>query len=136
MAHAACTPRPCARPRFDSARRAAYTSKASKRAATEQATLLSPQGPSVALAGPLAVSLLYVLPLPLSWTYETRQDMDGAPHAGRPDVDNLAKLTMDVISRLGWWGDDSQVTSLTARKRYGWTPGVHVRIDRDETGSP
>jgi len=125
-AFAPCVPRPCARPRFDSVRRIAYTSKASERAAREQATLLGPFTPREPLIGALAVRLHYVMPM--------RGDVGihGLPHRHKPDADNLAKLTLDVLSRLGWWSDDCQVSSLTVRKRYGSVPGVHVRVDRDE----
>ena len=52
-------------------------------------------------------------------------------HAGKPDVDNLAKLILDQITRSGnVWRDDSQVVSLTVHKFWavGAEQGCSVSI--------
>lgn len=36
----------------------------------------------------------------------------------RSDLDNLAKLPLDVMTKLNYWDDDSQVTKLTLSKRF------------------
>lgn len=36
----------------------------------------------------------------------------------RSDLDNLSKLPLDVMTKLGYWQDDSQVTKLTLSKRF------------------
>lgn len=57
-------------------------------------------------------------------------------HLGVPDIDNLAKAVMDALGpfcglpKLVWW-DDSQVVSLSAKKRFvaqGENPGAEIRI--------
>lgn len=129
-AFAPCHPRPCARPRWDSTRGRTHTDARSERAAREQSALLRPLGPRGTLDGPLLVRLAYYLPVPKRPTGDRQRA--GAPHTSRPDVDNLAKLTLDVLSKLGWWHDDAQVWSVTATKQYGERPGVLVRVERDE----
>jgi Holliday junction resolvase RusA-like endonuclease len=54
----------------------------------------------------------------------------GMPHAQKPDVDNLAKLVLDVLTRSGVIGDDCIVASLTVEKVWGLpsTCGVTVKI--------
>ena len=36
----------------------------------------------------------------------------------KPDVDNVAKLLIDCMTRCGFWVDDSQVVILRLAKRY------------------
>ncbi|WP_136474530.1 RusA family crossover junction endodeoxyribonuclease [Pseudomonas sp. DG56-2] len=45
----------------------------------------------------------------------------------KPDVDNVEKAIFDAINGVVW-KDDVQVVDVFKRKRYGETPGVHVRI--------
>ena len=41
----------------------------------------------------------------------------------RSDIDNLSKLVLDVLSKINYWGDDSQVTLLYATK--AWADEIH-----------
>jgi Holliday junction resolvase RusA-like endonuclease len=68
--------------------------------------------------GPVAISMCFSLPRPKSH-FGAKGLKASAPlhHSGKPDVDNLAKLVMDQITKSGRiWKDDSQVVSLTAHK--------------------
>lgn len=50
-------------------------------------------------------------------------------HAGKPDLDNLAKAVMDAITDVGFWKGDEQVASLALTKQWQLTgPGVAIRI--------
>ena len=51
-----------------------------------------------------------------------------APKTTRPDVDNCAKTIMNVLTKQGFWVDDSQVTTLILCKRSGWLPAIHIEI--------
>lgn len=60
---------------------------------------------------------------------------DSAPrvHAAKPDLDNLAKAVMDVLTRLGAWTDDAIVCRLTVSR--GWAqcqPGCQISITEIE----
>ena len=46
----------------------------------------------------------------------------------RPDVDNLCKLLLDCMTKLGYWTDDSLVASLTFNKRWVDSPGIGIEI--------
>lgn len=46
----------------------------------------------------------------------------------RPDLDKLVRSTLDALKSAGVYGDDSQVTDLTARKRYGLRSGATVTV--------
>lgn len=53
----------------------------------------------------------------------------------RGDIDNYVKAVLDVITKRGLWEDDSQVTRLTATKKFtakGETAGVLVRITKED----
>ena len=68
--------------------------------------------------GPVSVSLTFAMPRPKSQS-GAKGLKASAPvqHIGKPDVDNLAKLILDQITRSGCvWRDDSQVVSLTVHK--------------------
>lgn len=56
------------------------------------------------------------------------------PHTSKPDLDNLAKLVLDRITRNGrFWGDDAQVDMLAIGKEWAKAPasgGVLVTIRR------
>jgi Holliday junction resolvase RusA-like endonuclease len=66
----------------------------------------------------VSVSLIFAMPRPKSH-FGAKGLKPSAPvyHAGKPDVDNLAKLVLDRITRSERiWRDDSQVVSLTVHK--------------------
>lgn len=68
----------------------------------------------------------------VTWCFPADGRADGTPHTGKPDADNLAKGLLDVMTRLGWWKDDSQVFSLHVTKIWSRVPGI--RIDIEEVG--
>lgn len=123
-----CVPRPKGRPRAGrswSGKRVTYTDDATAAAEAEQAALLAQHAPPEPFTGPLRLDLVYYLP-----------SARGAGwHASRPDADNLAKLTMDVMSRLRFWREDSQVAWLSVHKHRQpdlAARGVHVVLRRLE----
>lgn len=53
----------------------------------------------------------------------------------RGDVDNYAKGPLDILTKAGLWGDDTQVVRLSVTKRFtapGETPGITVRISKGD----
>lgn len=45
----------------------------------------------------------------------------------KPDIDKLARSTLDALGEAGVWKDDAQVVSLWAAKEYG-TPGATIIV--------
>lgn len=82
---------------------------------------LAQHRPPAPLEGPLQVVLKWCFP-------RTGTHADGEYKATRSDVDNLAKLTLDVMTHLGFWNDDAQVASLVLEKFWASTPGIYVRV--------
>jgi Holliday junction resolvase RusA-like endonuclease len=63
--------------------------------------------------GPV-LEIRFVLPMPRSWSTRRRELGRGAPHQGKPDVDNLVKGFLDALTE-----DDSFVWKVEASKVWG-----------------
>ena len=122
---------PCAkgRPRFDRRTGRAFTPAKTKQAENTFAARAFHHAPAVPISGPLALGLVFALPIPKSWSKKKRsaaQTGELLP-TGRPDLDNLCKLAKDAMNGA-FWLDDSQVTTLEARKTYADIPSTFVSI--------
>lgn len=79
------------------------------------------------VAGPVAVRIVFVMPIPKTWSIPKRR----AAEAGRslpvtkPDWDNLAKLVSDALNGIAW-ADDAAVARAEVLKRYGPDPETVV----------
>jgi Holliday junction resolvase RusA-like endonuclease len=78
--------------------------------------------PPAPVDGPLCVTLAFTLPRPASLPKRVEY-----PMAHRRDVDNLAKGVMDAAAGL-IYRDDAQIVDLSVSKRFGASPGVHIRV--------
>ena len=87
-------------------------------------------------AGRCSVILQFYFQRPKSHLRTNGMIKDSAPgrHMSKPDLDNLAKLVLDRITRNGrFWGDDAQVDMLAIGKEWakaGEGGGVLVTIRR------
>lgn len=128
VAAISCGPVPKGRPRFGGGR--ARTPDETARAEREQAALLASFTPRTPFAGHVRVRLIYLYEPPASWSVTRRAAaVAGGEWPDAADVDNLAKLTLDVLTRLRWWSDDKKVASLVAEKVYGTPAGVRVIVE-------
>ena len=85
------------------------TFKATVRLALSQAY----KGPP--LAGPLTMTVLFLMPRPNAIIWKTKP-MPRQPHTATPDLDNLLKSLKDALKGLAWL-DDSQVFQVEAEKQ-------------------
>ena len=46
----------------------------------------------------------------------------------RPDADNLVKLLIDCMTKLGFWSDDCQIARLLVTKQYSNTEQAQISI--------
>lgn len=65
--------------------------------------------------------LIFIIPMPKSWSKKKRAAMDGQPHLPRPDTDNLLKGLWD-----GLYGEDSHFFHADALKFWGETGAILV----------
>lgn len=112
----------------------ASTYKAKEQEQREQtlAALLAPHAPNQPLDGPLLlyVNAHFAMPKskPKKWVQEAL--CGRIRHASKPDADNIAKHLKDVMTGLGFWGDDRQVADLVVRKWYGTRDKLVIRLEQ------
>lgn len=89
--------------------------------------------PQKPIAGPISVNLGFVFERPKSHFRSGKYSHELKPgaiqaHIKKPDVDNLSKAVLDVLTELKFWQDDSQVTSLLSSKNFGDNKGCQISI--------
>lgn len=60
--------------------------------------------------------------------YTPTKKRRGTWKTSRPDVDNVVKLLIDCMTKLGFWEDDSQIARLRVSKRYSETDMAKITI--------
>lgn len=63
---------------------------------------------------PDRVRIVFVMPMPASWSAKKRAAMDGKPHTCRPDNDNQIKGLLDAV-----FSDDAHVWDIRSTKIWG-----------------
>ena len=90
--------------------------------------LLMEHKPATPYVGPLAFTSTYVYPWRKSEPKKNRVHgfrwMDK-----KPDADNIPKIPQDVMTRLQYWGDDSQIAVLGVRKLWGDDAKVGIFLE-------
>jgi len=91
--------------------------------------LMQAWGQREPLSCPLAVQLLFGMPIPASTSAKKRFAMlkGDIRHAKKPDSDNLAKFILDVGNGL-LWVDDSLIDTLTVRRVYATPPFTRIVV--------
>ena len=79
--------------------------------------------PVLPLTGPLRVAIEFFLSRPKNRMRKC--DAEGSIWCDkRPDIDNLVKGVLDPLTKLGFWQDDSQITTLVVSKCYHMKNGA------------
>ncbi len=104
-----------------------YKDAKAKGSIADLTSICHPHRPTSPLPGPLEVHLEFAWPWRKSETKRLR-GMGRLPMTSRPDCDNLAKQICDVMTKLQFWNDDSQVYHLTISKFWADRPGIKVSI--------
>ena len=93
------------------------------------AALLIPHVPPRPFTCPVYLCVRWCFPYRKS---ELRRNVAASalvPHTSRPDLDNLEKNLLDVLTRLNFWSDDSLVVQKHTTKFWGPRPGIYIAID-------
>lgn len=89
--------------------------------------LLNDHRPEVAFEGPVRLEVHFCWPWRKSEPKKNR--VKGWRRCDkRPDCSNLIKMLEDCMTRLAFWGDDSQVAELVICKSWGEKPGIYIRV--------
>jgi len=84
--------------------------------------------PTVPYSGPIKVSVTWIYP----WrsTERKKNKIYGLLSCTtRPDIDNLCKTLFDILTKIGYWSDDSIIADLRFRKYWGDEPGIGIKIE-------
>lgn len=65
--------------------------------------------------------IVFVLPMPNSWSKKKKAAMDGLPHQQRPDIDNLCKSVLDALHK-----DDSYIYNIQLSKFWGQKGKIRI----------
>ncbi|WP_211252307.1 RusA family crossover junction endodeoxyribonuclease [Marinobacterium jannaschii] len=65
--------------------------------------------------------MIFVLPMPKSWSKKKQAEMKGQPHKQRPDTDNMVKAILDSI-----FEEDSQIHHVEGLKFWGETGAIII----------
>ncbi len=102
-----------------------FASGKGKAAQNDLLALLAPHRPAEPLTGPVACHILFRWPWRKSESRRNRA-IGRMPCDTRPDLDNLAKMVLDCMTRMAYWRDDGQVAMLTIAKQWGERPGIGI----------
>lgn len=105
-----------------------YVKKKVRQSENFLAALLSMHVPDVPFSGPVSLTARWEFPWRKSERRGTVKAGVPIPHTSRPDLDNLEKNLLDVLTRLNFWTDDSLVVEKFTSKCWGPKPGIDIII--------
>lgn len=94
--------------RYDPRSHRTYKSKQLIEVENMYKRLFKPYIPEVPAEGEVRVKMVFL--------YKTAKRLRLLPRLARPDLDNMAKTVLDVMTQLKFWNDDSQVGVLILKK--------------------
>ena len=97
----------------------------------EMLTLFAPYKPSYPIEGPVTVECVWVFPWRKAETKKNRA-RGVMPKDTKSDADNLWKGIGDVLTRLGFYKDDSLIYQLRLKKLWGDRPGIGIKVKEFE----
>ena len=109
-----------------------YDQKSLKDAKEYLTKLFMPYSPrrSKIFKGAIKVDILWAYPFRKSET-KKRREMEIIPCDTRPDADNILKGFLDILTKLHFWEDDSQISELHFKKVWSSIPGITLDIKQD-----
>jgi len=72
--------------------------------------------------------IIFIVPMPASWSGKKKERHDGKPHQQRPDLDNYLKGFLDAIRRI----DDSRVWDIHPTKLWGHKGQIIIYRDKNK----
>ena len=83
------------------------------------------------LEGRLAVTIKAYFGIPKSTSKTNKEEMlqGNMSPVKKPDIDNIAKITLDALNKLAF-KDDNQITKLMIEKEYAEEEKVYVKIEQ------
>lgn len=76
----------------------------------------------------LALSVVFYMPIPATWSKKKKEHMLGKPHNARPDLSNLIKFIEDCANEV-LYTDDRLIVGINARKIYSDNPRTEIEVE-------
>lgn len=105
-----------------------FTKAKVKKAEQQIARLFAPYAPPEPFEGPLVVEIEFTYPWRKGETKSVKGHWKCRPKDTKPDVENAFKSVGDQMTKLKFWGDDSQISRLVLVKVWADEPGIRVNI--------
>ena len=70
---------------------------------------------------PAKCCIVFVMPMPASWSHAKRAGMAMRPHTVKPDIDNLLKACLDAVH-----DSDAHIHSIQASKVWGGVGEIRI----------
>jgi Holliday junction resolvase RusA-like endonuclease len=104
-----------------------FKKKKHQQAETDLLLLCKQYAPAAPELGPVSLQIEFVFPYRKT---EKKRNLrfPKIPHTSKPDCDNMAKLVGDVLTKLKFYKDDSQVSQLVVSKYWGHKVGIGISI--------
>ena len=96
------------------------------------AALLAPHAPAEPLRGGIYLQARWCFPYRQSERKSVTKTGREIPHTSRPDLDNLEKSLLDVLTRLRFIEDDSKIYLKSTAKVWGPAPYLAIAIKTHE----
>lgn len=103
-----------------------YAKSGAKLWAKELASKMAPYKPKEPIQGPVCVEIAWVFPYPSGTPYKKRLPLSWRTQ--RPDLDNMEKGVLDLLTSEGFLLDDSQVVFKLTTKMNGLAPCIKIVI--------
>jgi Holliday junction resolvase RusA-like endonuclease len=82
---------------------------------------LGQYAPTAPYTGPVQLMVKWLFPI-------IGNHLPGEYKTSKSDLDNLAKMLLDVMTHLGYWKDDALVSSMVLEKFWNDRPGIYICI--------
>ena len=92
------------------------------------AAMLAPHAPADPLRGPVYFQARRCFPYRKSEPKRVTNSGREIAHTVRPDLDNLEKALLDVLTRLRFYEDDSQIFTKSTAKVWGPSPYLAIAL--------
>lgn len=106
-----------------------FKNKKAKEAELSLTDLLMPHQPETPFEGPLELRVVFQWPWLKSMPKRVTENHPSVWYDKRPDCSNIVKMIEDMMTRLRFWTDDSQVSRLIVEKQLGDNPGISIEIN-------
>lgn len=77
----------------------------------------------------IKLDVLWVYPYRKSESKKVIKSCQLKPCDKQPDVDNLMKILLDVMTKCGFWKNDGQIAEIRFRKFWSYEPMIKILIE-------